>query len=218
MTTGSQDQPIERLAYHWWWRDGWQQGRHLYACHFTFQDHPALQNLAAGYQQALSSLPDLEPIPPQWLHLTMQEVAFLDEISPDQLAEFAAVAAAQLAQVPAPEVTFHRASVVSEAVLLLATPAPPIDAVRRAIRAAIAETLVDIQPSVIPRYRPHVSVAYSNVEQPAAPVHRALQGVELKPVTLTLSAVSLIEYHRDDRMYAWTSNTPLPIGTSVAGR
>ncbi len=205
------------LAYHWWWRDGWRQGRHLYACHFTFQDQPAVQNLAAGYQQALSSVPDLEPIPAPWLHLTMQEVAFLDEISPDQLAEITAVAAAKLAEVPAPQVTLHQASVVSEAVLLWVTPAPPIDAVRTAVRAAIAETLVGIHPSVIPRYRPHVSVAYSNVEQLAAPAHRALEGIELAPVTLTLSAVSLIEYHRDDRMYAWTSNTPLPIGASMAG-
>jgi hypothetical protein len=25
---------------HWWWRPGWAEGRHFYACHMTLDDQP----------------------------------------------------------------------------------------------------------------------------------------------------------------------------------
>lgn len=206
----------DELRRHWWWRPGWRQGRHVYACHFTFRDQPAVQQLAGTCRRALAAVPGLEPIPAQWLHLTMQEVAFTDEVSPEQLDSFMAAAARELAAVPLPQVTLHPPVVVAEAVLLPVTPSGPVDAVRTAIRSAVADALPRARPTVIERYRPHVSVAYSNLDQPAGPVHRALADLEVESVSITLPAVGLLEYHRDDRMYVWDSNTPLTIGAGNA--
>jgi hypothetical protein len=44
------------MRNHWWWRPGWREGRHIYACHLTFDDQPQLRELVADYQQALSSM------------------------------------------------------------------------------------------------------------------------------------------------------------------
>ncbi|HEX6074570.1 MAG TPA: hypothetical protein VFZ32_04810 [Micromonosporaceae bacterium] len=70
---------VEGLRNHWWWRPGWREGRHFYACHLTFDNAPDLHRLADRYQQALRPFAGLDLIPRRWLHLTMQGIGFTDE-------------------------------------------------------------------------------------------------------------------------------------------
>jgi hypothetical protein len=53
MTTG-------RMADHWWWRPGWRPGRRMYSFHFTFEDQPAVCELATAYQARLADLAGLD--------------------------------------------------------------------------------------------------------------------------------------------------------------
>jgi hypothetical protein len=71
---------------HWWWRPGWQAGRHFYACHFTLDDQPQLRELVRQYQDAIAHLTNLDLIPARWLHITMHGIGFVDEISTADLA------------------------------------------------------------------------------------------------------------------------------------
>jgi 2'-5' RNA ligase len=207
---------VDELHDHWWWRPGWQAKRHFYACHFTFGDQPELQDLVAEYQEAVRAVAGLDPIPVQWLHLTMQGIGFVDEVGADQIARFAAVAAEKLARIPAPVVTFHQPVIRPEAIYLPAQPADDIQAVRLAVREAIAEALGESgleNTQQLARYRPHVSLAYSNTDQPAGPILKALSHADPSPATITLQHVDLLEYHRDRRMYEWTSAQPVAIGS-----
>ncbi|TDB92629.1 2'-5' RNA ligase family protein [Micromonospora fluostatini] len=205
---------VSRMRDHWWWRPGWRVGRHFYACHFTLADHPALVDLVARYQSALSGVPGLDLIPAQWLHLTTQGIGFVDEVSDVQLRDLRLHLDACLAELPAPTVTFHRPVVRPEAVYLPAEPAAPVAAVRSALRRAVAEVLgagrVEADP--VQGFRPHVSVAYSNGERPAEPIVAALAEVDADPVAVTLSRIDILAFHRDNRMYEWTSAEGTPIG------
>lgn len=60
-----------RMADHWWWSPGWRPGRRMYTWHFTFGSQPAVQALAAEYQDRLREPPglDIVPVPPQ--HVTL---------------------------------------------------------------------------------------------------------------------------------------------------
>jgi hypothetical protein len=60
------------------------EGRHIYACHLILNDQPRLRALVARSQEALKTLPMLDPIPPMWLHITTQGIGFVDEIRPDE--------------------------------------------------------------------------------------------------------------------------------------
>lgn len=207
---------VDELDDHWWWRPGWRSARHFYACHLTMEDQPELRELITAYQDALARVPGLDLIPAQWLHLTLQGIGFTDEIHPDQVEKVRASGSRRLAAVPAPTVTFHRPVVRPEAVYLPAEPAHAIRAVREAVREAITDTfgpswLTDADE--LRNYRPHVSVAYSNTSQPAQPILDALAGVVVEPVSITLSHVDLLEYHRDRRMYEWTSRQEMAIGS-----
>lgn len=201
---------------HWWWRPGWREGRHFYACHFTLEDQPALRNLVRHYQEPLAGLPALDLIPARWLHLTMQGIGFVDEVSASDLAGVTERLREELARFPAPTVAFQSPTIRSEAVLLVAEPQEPLYRLRLTMYDAIAASLPPAKFSQ-PRpkatsFTPHVSLAYINSDTPAEPIAHALRGVtQPEAVTVTFRAASLLVFHRDRRMYEWTHATPLPL-------
>jgi 2'-5' RNA ligase len=201
---------------HWWWRPGWHEGRHIYACHLIPDDQPRLRALVAEYQAATKTLPMLDQIPPQWLHITAQGIGFVDEISPEEAEAIHQGIAHELRQVEQPTVTFERPTIRPEAIVLMAHPAEALYAVRQRMHRAIVEVIGDERAEPLPRqedYHPHVSTAYVNSDSSAARIAVTLEGVEVRPVTATFAKADFLEFHRDHRMYEWTDATPIPIGT-----
>lgn len=168
------------------------------------------------YQDALAPLGNLDLIPPRWLHLTMQGIGFVDEISPDELTSVTRRIADRLRDVPVPVVTFDRPTVGQDAVYLRAHPAQPIYNLRLATYQAIASALGLGQfHEALPtrdQYTPHVSAAYVNSDGPAQPIFDALSPVQAPSVTATFRTASILTFHRDHQMYEWTSATAVPIG------
>jgi hypothetical protein len=89
--------PADHMRNHWWWRPGWRAGRRMYTWHITFDDQHSLRELVKAYQAALTSLDGLDLVPISWLHLTMQGVAFTDEISWQEVADITEAARTRLA-------------------------------------------------------------------------------------------------------------------------
>ena len=98
-----------------------------------------------------------------------------------------------------------------------ALPSEPIRALKAAVAAAISAVLPPALAAGIEgdlgSYRAHVSVAYSNTGQQAEPIVERLASVRTEPVELELHEVSILEFHRDHRMYEWTSTNPLLLAT-----
>ena len=206
---------VVELKNHWWWRPGWREGRHVYACHLILNDQPRLRALVARYQDATKALAILDPIPPQCLHITTQEIGFVDEISQDEAGAVLRGIADRLKQVERPTVTFQYPTVRLEGVFLKAHPVEPLYSIRRQIHDAVVDVLGNDRTEPLPKpedYRPHVSIAYVNANAPAAPVAAAVRDVEVEPVTVTFTKADFLEFHRDHRMYEWTSATPVPFG------
>jgi 2'-5' RNA ligase len=214
MPTG--DVRVDSIRNHWWWRADWPAGRPLYVCHLTLDHQPELRELVRHYQDALAHLGNLDLIPPGSLHLTMQRIGFVDEVSPAELKGVAERIADRLRDVSAPVVTFHEPTVREEAVFLKALPAEPVYELRLAVYQAIAAVLgpraLPVAPPGPGQYVPHVSVAYVNGDGPAQPVFDALSRVHRPPVTVTFRVAPILTFHRGHQMYEWTSAMPIPIG------
>ncbi len=127
------------MADHWWWRPGWRSGRRIYTWHVTFDDQPAIHDLAAKYQARLVGLPGLDLIPPQWLHLTTQGAGFTDEVPDRDVAAIIDASSERLAALSPIMATIGPASVTPEAILLDVAPLPDLRRVRDKLRAAITE-------------------------------------------------------------------------------
>jgi hypothetical protein len=65
-------------------------------------------------------------------------------------------------------------------------------------------------------FNPHVSIAYVSVDGEAEPIAQALRTAAIESVTATFAKAWLLVFHRDTRMYEWTSATPIAIGPQAA--
>nr|WP_218008044.1 2'-5' RNA ligase family protein [Herbidospora sakaeratensis] len=196
----------QRMADHWWWRPGWRVGRRGYAWHLTFRDAADVHRLAAVYRQGLAGLTELDPVPDASLHLTMQQVGFVDEVTDEQVKLMVEAATRRLAALPAFDLELDRPVITREAVRWDPVPAAPVVAVRLAIRQAMAEVWPEA-PGREGGFVPHVSIAYSNAAVPYSAVATALALIDAPPARVRVEKADLIVIHRDRRMYEWTDHT-----------
>jgi 2'-5' RNA ligase len=204
------------LRNHWWWRPGWQIGTRFYAFHLAMGSFEGLATLVAQYQEAIRGVISFDPIPREWLHITMQGLAFVDDISPEDLASVAKTTTAALARVEPFTLDFHRPLIRPEALVLVPEDVQPLNDLRDTVRAAIDRALghgtIDLGST---DFQPHVSFAYINADQSVANTLTALEGIETTPTSVRVETVPLIEMHRDNRMYEWQVVETLPLGVSA---
>jgi 2'-5' RNA ligase len=196
-----------RLTDHWWPRPGWHPGRVMTTWHLTFEGAPALAAHAATYQRALAPLPGLHPVPARWLHLSVQEVGWADELDDERQRALTAAVTAALAPLPPLDLAFGAPVVAPEGIVLPATPAGPVEDVWRTIRAALGLPAAD-------GFFPHVTLAYAGEEHDAAPHRAALDRVAAPPVAVRVDAVSLIAQLRvlaPEWVYRWTPVATAPL-------
>lgn len=132
---------------------------------------------------------------------------------PDQVEALLRAARSRLGELQPVKARFHQPVIRPEAIALPPDPVVPVQDIRHTVRAAIgdvfgADSLLDSADG----YQPHISLAYVNTEQPAAETLAAINRVTADPADLTINAVSLIEMHRDHRMYEWRTIEAVPLG------
>jgi 2'-5' RNA ligase len=206
----------DRMRDHWWWRPGWQEGCRQYAWHLTFDGQAALHELVERFQAVLASLPGLDPVPPRWLHLTMQGVGFTHQVPEDQVEAIVQAARRLLVRLPRLQLAFGPAVVRAEAVELHPEPAKDVVLVRATIRAAMAAAWDEDVPERPDGFEPHLAVAYSNGDAPVEPVLAALGTVKVEPITVTVGAASLVVLRREGHLYCWRTFATVPFGTRTA--
>lgn len=217
--TSTEPTSPEQLRNHWWWRPGWRVGRRFYTWHLTFDDqtvsagHEALRQVVSDYQAQLTKLPGLDLVPPEWLHLTMQGLGFVDEVSEEDVREIVTAVRARCAPLEPLTLTLGPAVLDPEAVMLQVAPSEPVARLRSEVRAGIADVWgVDHVPESADGFTPHVSLAYANTDGPAAPYAELLSKLEPASATVTIRATQLIVLGRDEHLYRWEPFATVPLG------
>jgi 2'-5' RNA ligase len=156
----------------------------------------------------------LDLIPSNWLHITVQGIGFIDEIEQDEAAAIRQEITERASELNISSVTFQNPTVRPEAVYLKAFPAEPIYALREQIHAGASAVLGNrMEPLPEPdEYAPHVSIAYINSESSASPIKESIRSIKAEPVAVKFTKIDFLEFHRDNRMYEWTTATPIPLG------
>lgn len=208
-------QQLPQLTEHWYWRPGWGPERRFYTWHLTFDDQPALHELVSTVQRELA-VPGLDPVPLEWLHLTMQGVGFTDEVAADDIDAILQAATVRLSQLAPFDLTLGPVDPDAEGVGFLITPWDRVTEVRDAIRHAIG-SVWDTVPESADGFRPHVTVAYSGAPVSTEPIRERLAKLrELPPATVKISEVPLITLRRDGRTYQWDTVKSIPLDGGAA--
>lgn len=193
-----------------WEPPGSYPGRPFYSWYLTFNGARELHDRVGRYAVALRPFA-VDIVPPEGLHLTLQNVGYIDDVDTAAIQRIAAVAAASCERVAPFEVDIDRAVVHPEAVLLLVVPREPVDYVRKVVRQAIIAVMgsdqstegaqADASPD---SFIPHITVAYSRSNGAAAPLIAAVQAVGRNPVHVAIDAADLLAVHRAGPAYQWT--------------
>ncbi|TDC37657.1 2'-5' RNA ligase family protein [Micromonospora sp. 15K316] len=192
------------IRNHWYWRPGWGIGSRFYTWHITFDGQPEIEHLTDQYRALLSQQPSLDVIPNQWLHLTMQGIGFVQDVAPEDIDAIVAAARTRSAQLAPFKLTIGAPHVDPESIQIAVDPVEPVRQLRTAIRAAIADVWgSDRVPEPAEPYNPHLSLAYTNTEGPAAPLVEALASAPDLNASAEINSCQLIILNRDSGMYVW---------------
>ncbi|GLZ15301.1 hypothetical protein Acsp04_55360 [Actinomadura sp. NBRC 104425] len=171
--------------------------------HILVGDHPEVRELAQAAQKRLAEFRGLHMTPAEWLHITVLVAGPDDEITDDRQREMLAAASSILADIPPVTITLGRVFYHPEAIALIAHPADALAKVREAVQEVTHKVTGRGESSKqSSSWSPHVTIAYSEAEQPAQPLISAL-GRELPSREVTLSAVSLVVQRGKERLWDW---------------
>lgn len=201
------------LREHWRWRPEWTPERPCLWWYLTFENHGPLHALHRRLGRSLRRSPELDVIPSRWLHLTVQEVGYADEVSDRELDAIVARADRAVSDLPALDLTLGPPVHLPGAVALSAGPPERVDEVRSRLREATGTVREGATPRLHP-VPPHVSLAYVNRDTGAADVTRPLLEMPLEPLEARVSHATLTAVTRRDRHYQWTARGVARFGTA----
>lgn len=203
-----------RLTDRWRSRPEPDPGEGLVYWHVLLDQAPHLRERVLDVRRALSGVRGLHLPPPEWLHLTLMTVCPASALSGSDTTRLLTAAGDRLAGLPAVEAVVEQVLVHAEAIVLRAGPGD----MWAGLAAAVAESTMDALPGWDPAehltrpWIPHVTLAYSIADQPAAPAVAAA-GPRVMPARDPLSTVSLIAQWGPERAWDWEI-----LGTVTLGR
>ncbi len=202
---------IQRLGDHWV-REDWPFSRRYTTWYVVFRD-PAVQAYAARLQRELADLEYLDPIPSDGLHMTIQGVAYRDQLDDDQITAIVRRATERCADLAPFDLSLGPISGFRAGTFVRAAPWAPVKRLRERLRAAIADVLgAGALPPEGSPFKPHMSITYCHADAPAAPLIKRLAGLRSpERVTATVRSVELLDVYRQNLAYHWTTIASVPL-------
>jgi 2'-5' RNA ligase len=193
---------LRQVRNHWYWRAGWREDRAFYTWHLTFDGQADLHQLVSRLHETIEG-PEVDLVPPDGLHLTMQGVGFTDEVTDEDLETIVQAARERCRELAPFRILLGPVDPDAEGVGLLIAPWAPIEELRRALRCAI-RSVWEAAPEDEHGFRPHVTLAYSASDTDATSLkHRLAQLRDLTPAQADIGQAQLIALRREGRRYAW---------------
>jgi 2'-5' RNA ligase len=200
-----------QLRNHWRPRPGWAPDSRMLAWHLTFEDANALHGIAQQAQQALSGIPALDPVPREWLHLSLAAFGTTTDVTEDCVRQAINAAHQHIAGLGSLELSFSRTVVFAESVVLCPDDSPGLRGLRSSLQESVRQVRGANAPADLDAFVPHVSVAYASGPAAGADVVRALESADLPDANPVRPTLTLVEMHRDNRLYRWRPVSAFPL-------
>lgn len=181
--------------------------------HVLLGEDPEARAIVQEAHDRLAGLPGLDLVPQKFIHLTTLVAGYSHEITDHQVKVMAEEATVQLSRIAPITVSLGRVLYHPEAVVLEARPAdrlrPLLEAAKFATRAAIGRDGALAHAAWVP----HVTVAYSSADGPAAPIIEAL-GKQLPERHITINNIHIVNQDGPETVWDWRPLARVQLGTS----
>lgn len=187
----------------WGGRTGRPSYQDAVCWHLLLGGHDGIRAAAAAAQQQLARFGGMHMTPARWLHVTVLLAGPAAAIGEDSRIRMLARARTALARVAPVTVTLGRVLYHPEGVALGVSPAGALRPVLAAAETATREVTGACGNAGDPAaWLPHLTIAYSTGEQPAAPVIAEL-GKALPACEVTIDRLSLVVQHGPEQLWDW---------------
>lgn len=200
-----------QMRDHWWLRPGWRSDTRMLSWHLTFEGELALHVRAQQAQQALADKDALDPVPTEWLHLSLADFGATEDVTEDCVRQAINAAHDHIGAIGPLELHFSRTVVFAESVVFMPDDEPGLVQLRAALQESVRQVRGGGAPPSGADFDPHVSVAYANGPTDGADVVRALESAGLEDVGPVRPTLTLVELHRDGRLYRWRPVSAFPL-------
>jgi 2'-5' RNA ligase len=202
-----------RLKSHWDWRPDWTPDRPCLMWYLTFERQPGLASHAEQLQPGLTATEALDPVPVPWLHLTLDQVGFVDSVPPEQVDDVVESVRSTLRGWSPGPVTLGPVSTMGDAVVLDAT---GVDELQERLHAGTAAALDRDPDEEFREFRAHVSLAYANQPCDVDEALEPLGDAAGHQVVLDSPRLALATVTRKDGHYRWTERDEVPLAGGPA--
>jgi len=194
---------LQYLHNHWD-RPDWPPGRTAYYWYLCFNEEPEIRALAARCQSAVAG-PHLDLVDLNDLHMTLESIAFSDEINTAGLRAVRRLARQRLANVNSFEIVVGPLSGSSGALSFSVSPHAKLDRLRSGLLQASQEAGYAVDRSRSRPFRPHIGIGYCNRTIEARKIVEQVRALRRLPrVTVQAGEVALVSLTRNERSYSWT--------------
>lgn len=183
----------------------------MLAWHLTFEGETELHRLAQDAQRALAGFDVLDPVPPEWLHLSLATFGATTDVTDDCIRQAINAAHQHIEVLDSLELTFARTVVFAESVVLCPDDSPGLRGLRSALQDSVRQVRGAGAPVDHDAFVPHVSVAYASGPAAGADIVAALETAGLPDVGPAHPTLTLVEMHRDGRLYRWRPVSAFPL-------
>jgi 2'-5' RNA ligase len=209
--------PDSGFSDHWSWLPDWTATRPRLLWYLTFEHQPEVAASAvpaAGLLEATGA----DVIPPEWLHLTVTDVGFADEVDDWSLRAAAESVQNALRDAPVLQLSLGPVAVLPGAVVLAAQPVPDLRVLRAKVRGAMRDVGFrppdDIEGGG--EYWPHVSLCYVNSQTDHRQLSDVARRMEPRPVEVRCGRLAQVLVTRRNGHYRWEIRDEVALGGSTA--
>lgn len=194
----------------------WPEGRQHYHWHVLWDTELMRERLFEPYQALTHDRDGLGPVPPQWMHMTIQHFAPVDELDNDDLKEITRLVRNGCQDIGPFEVVIDQPQTWQYG---LVCPIRPGEAVRRLWRLVVQAgrqvtgERFEIRPE--PFY-PHLTLAYPHGHVDHRPLRVWLSDCDIEPVRLPVTALSLVAQQHNRREITWRPLDEIPLNGGSA--
>ncbi|MGD9959934.1 2'-5' RNA ligase family protein [Nocardioides sp.] len=149
-----------QLIEHRQWRPEWTSDRPCLYWYLTFENQPAFWSACHELTSVLEAIESVDVIPHEWLHLTLLEVGFVDEVDEHRLAAVVAAASEALEGCPPLQLELGPLSTMVDSVVLRVSATPALLDLQRRLDQALRAIGGGV--SAAEPFWPHVSLGYLN--------------------------------------------------------
>ena len=193
----------DALHDHWTWRPEWSSGRPCLYWYLTFDGEHLAGALGPEILDAVKATDWLDPVPPRWMHLTLWDLGFADELDQETVRTAATTARRLFEDHPPIRLVLGPVRTLTQAMVLTAGPLDDLRDLQARVRQVTERTAGSHGYVPGGLFWPHVSLGYVNREVDRRTVARTVDRMPRVLTHVEVDRLTLASVTRRNRHYQW---------------